>query len=316
MPTPFREDDGRDVVAQRVHDLAHVLARKELPIDRRQDPAPGIEQLHRIHPVLHFGLEVGDGGVGDFLKQRMGGFRLREGKRLGDVEVAASLPLHRVTENGPRRTRKADERDPVVQRLLRHHNGVHHVREGLFGVWDPHGFHVRRTAHGVGQVGALAGLHLKRQPHGLGHHQNVREQDGRVGADLVDRHDGDFRGELGGLAPGEEIVLRLELHEVRQVAACLAHDPDGRPWDGVAVQGLQKEVAHDLKCSMAARTTASLVDLEANTTGWPNDCATAPVVAPMQKDGANWALDAWKLRTPLGLKNRMPSQGPSIRREA
>ena len=103
----------------------------------------------------------------------MGGFRLCEGKRLGDVEVAAALPLHRVTENGPRRTRKADERDPVVQRLLGHHDGVHHVREGLFGVGHMHSFHVCRAAHGVGQVGALAGLHLKRQPHGLRHHQNV-----------------------------------------------------------------------------------------------------------------------------------------------
>ena len=92
MPTSFCKDDGWDVVAQLGHDLAHVLAREEFPIDRGQDPAPRIEQLHRIHPVLHFGLEVGDGGVGDFLKQRMGGFRLREANDLAMSKLRLPCP--------------------------------------------------------------------------------------------------------------------------------------------------------------------------------------------------------------------------------
>ena len=47
---------------------------------------------------------------------------------------------------------------------------------------------------------------------------------------------------------------------------------------------------------MAARTTASLVDLEANTTGWPNDCATAPGGRPNAK--GRWQLGVGRMVTP------------------
>ena len=69
---------------------------KELPIDRRQDPAP--ESTTAPHPPrASFGLEVGDGGVGDFLKQRVGSRLLVANDLMSKLRLPA---LHRVTENG------------------------------------------------------------------------------------------------------------------------------------------------------------------------------------------------------------------------
>jgi hypothetical protein len=72
--------------------------------------------------------------------------------------------------------------------------------------------------------------------HGLGHGEDVREHDGSVQTEAIDGLDGDLAGEVGVCAELEEGDPLADGAVLGQVAAGLAHEPDGGPVGGQAAQ--------------------------------------------------------------------------------
>ena len=87
--------------------------------------------------------------------------------------------------------------------------------------------------------------------------QDVGEQDRRVHADEVDRLQRDLDGQLGRPAHLEEAVLRADGAVLGQVAARLAHHPDGRALGGLAPAGAQEEIVVGHFASVLSRFAGS-----------------------------------------------------------
>ncbi|KAG1606113.1 hypothetical protein G6F46_013230 [Rhizopus delemar] len=90
---------------------------------------------------------------------------------------------------------------------------------------------------------AFAFDEVQLQAHRIGNGEDVREQDGRVQREAAQRLQGDFAGDLRGLGHGQEAAgLGPGRTVFRQVAAGLAHQPDGGAVHRFAAQGAQQAI--------------------------------------------------------------------------
>ena len=178
-----------------------------------------------VYSGLYLGLEVGNGGVGDLLKQCVGHLGLLEAECLGDIKVLAALALNAVAENGPGRSGESDQRNTVVEFFKRHFHGIKHVLQFVVHVGHLHAGQVFFGSDGVRQIGPESGAHFYLYVHRLRNHQNITEQNGGVHSVSPKRLHGDLRGELWGLTAGEKVVLGAQFHEFGKVASGLTHHP-------------------------------------------------------------------------------------------
>jgi hypothetical protein len=83
-------------------------------------------------------------------------------------------------------------------------------------------------------------------PERPGQHQDVAEQDGSVEAIPADRLQGDLGRQFGGGAEGDEILHPRSHGPVfRQIASCLAHEPNRRRPYRFPAQGPQQSFHFD-----------------------------------------------------------------------
>jgi hypothetical protein len=96
----------------------------------------------------------------------------------------------------------------------------------------------------VGELRAFAGAEAQAQAHGVGHGQDVGEQDGRIQLVAVQRLQRHVGGVLRVGGQAHEAVARRHAGGLvlRQVAAGLAHQPDGGVGGGLAQAGPQEGV--------------------------------------------------------------------------
>ncbi len=94
-----------------------------------------------------------------------------------------------------------------------------------------------------GDLRALALAEGDAEAHRLGHHQDVGEDDRGVELEALERLERDLGGQLGGVADVPEAVLGAHLAVAGQVAAGLAHQPDGGAVDGAAFESGEETLA-------------------------------------------------------------------------
>src|SRR5690606_25451375 len=98
-------------------------------------------------------------------------------------------------------------------------------------------------AQGVGEVRPPV-AELELHPHGLHGDQDVREDDGGIHAQALDRLHRHLGGEVGVLAQVEEGERLTDRPVLGEVAAGLAHDPDGRGVGGLSARGAKQAIIH------------------------------------------------------------------------
>ena len=165
---------------------------------------------------------------------------LRKTERFCLVETLAALPLHAITENGPGRPGKADQRDLSFQFLIGLADSFQHIPQAYGNVWHQNPVYVGGRPDRLGEPGAYPGLHLHFYIHGLGHHQNVAEEYGGIHPVPPDGLYRNFRGEFRGLAAREKIIFIAQGHEFGQVTARLPHHPNGGAGHIFSPKGLQE----------------------------------------------------------------------------
>ena len=127
-------------------------------------------------------------------------------QRLGAGEVPRRTTLDRVGRQGERRAGEADQRDAAVQLAPRHRDRLQHVAEAFTRVEQPEPFDVGFGAERLLDAGAFALDEVEGQAHRLEGQQQVREDDGGVDVDGVDRLQSDAGGQLGRPAKLEQGV--------------------------------------------------------------------------------------------------------------
>ena len=158
------------------------------------------------------------------------------------LDVVAAGPFDHVAGQGPGAAREADQGHAAVQSLADGRDRVEdvaqlvHVGHGQLG-------DCRFVADHALELRALALLKREAQAHGIGHGEDVAEQDGRVERVALERLQRDLGGVVGiGGQAHEAAGLGARGAVLRQVAAGLAHQPEGRVVSGLAQAGAQEVV--------------------------------------------------------------------------
>ena len=161
---------------------------------------------------------------------------------LDQAVIVRALALDHVAGQRPGAAGKANQRHAAVQRAADRGHGVKHVAQAL-QVRHGQRVHGGLVTHRRREARALALRERQAQAHGVGHGQDVAEQDGRVQRVTLQRLQGDFGGVVDlGCQAHETAGLGARGAVFGQVAAGLAHQPDGRVVGGLAQAGAQKAV--------------------------------------------------------------------------
>jgi len=210
---------------------------------RRQQAAPGVEQLHRIRARVHlreqqFRHHVRDGGQ-RFARQR----RVAMHERARFAKILAAAAFDAVGEQRERCARETEDAVASVQRLLQMRNGAWQIVDALHDPVELPGVVVRGTAQRPRNARAFTRSEAHTQAHRQRHDQDVGENDGRVERVAIQRFERGARGQLGRLADVPETVLRTQCAIARQIAAGLAHEPDGGSVERVTAQRREETLA-------------------------------------------------------------------------
>jgi len=101
-------------------------------------------------------------------------------------------------------------------------------------------FDLGLRAHGCGKM--WAGIaEFEGQAHSLCGNENVGENDHRIDAKAAEGLERDFGGEIRVLADFEKRMFGTNGAVFGEVAAGLAHHPDGNTWKRFAAAGTEKE---------------------------------------------------------------------------
>jgi hypothetical protein len=190
-------------------------------------------------------LDLDDGRLRELLEERVRGLRLGVEHRLEPGEPLAPA-LDRVAGDGERPADEADQRHAPREPGVDGADAVEDVRQVLLRLRDPERVDVGARADRVGDLRAAVPLALlpllerEVEPHRREVDEDVREEDRRVEADLVDRRDRHLGDQLGRAAELEEPDLLADGAVARLVAAGLAHHPDGEAVDGLAAAGAEE----------------------------------------------------------------------------
>ena len=107
------------------------------------------------------------------------------------------------------------------------------------------------------------GLDPQTDAHRLERQHDVGEQDGRVDAELADRHQRDLGAQVRGLGELQDPVALAELPVGGERPARLAHEPDRRGVDRLAPAGAHEAVVHAALASNATRAAAIVASISA-----------------------------------------------------
>jgi hypothetical protein len=116
----------------------------------------------------------------------------------------------------------------------------------FFWIEDVEFLNVRIGSDRLWQIWPLV-FEFQREAHSLCRDENVGEDDDGVNIEATQGLDGNFEGQIGGLADLEERVFCADFTVFREVAACLAHHPDGKTGNRFAAAGA-KEKLFTRKC--------------------------------------------------------------------
>jgi len=221
----FRGDDAR-----RRRD--HVLT--EQP--RRQHAGPAVEQHHHIGTRRDLRCQVRDRGLGQPVDQPGHHGRLAVGQPARAGEIRRATALDHVAGDREWSTREADQRHRSRQTAA-------HTPDRLEYRCDRLGQPSRIEPVDRGRARQwrkdrpLPLLERERIPERPGQNQDVAEQDRRIETEAPDRLKRHLRREIRRRAQRDEIPdFRPHRPILRQIAARLSHQPDGRRPDGFASQ--------------------------------------------------------------------------------
>ncbi len=159
-----------------------------------------------------------------------------------EAVVVAALAFDHVAGQRPGAAREADQRHAAIQCLADAGDGVEHIAQLVhvgYGEFGHSGF----VAHLLGKARAFTLGECQAQAHGVRHGQDVAEQNGGVEREAVERLQGHLGGvvHVGGQAH-EAAGARARGLVFGQVAARLAHQPQGGVVGGLAPAGAQEGV--------------------------------------------------------------------------
>ena len=201
----------------------------ELPeIARREATHPTVENLHRLRARAYLFVQIDRQPPHELFHQRAPRARIGVHEPLGVLEIARTAALYHVRREREGRAAKADEREGGVHPLPGLADRLEHEGEALARLRLPQAIHAGSLAHRVVQNGASLQV-FEVHAHGLQDEQNVREQDGGVRADGVERRDGHLGGQIGRAAKLDKGDLLADGAVLAHVPARLAHEPYGRP---------------------------------------------------------------------------------------
>ena len=172
----------------------------------------------------------------------MGGLRLTIEKLLGLDKASRGLSLDGVGRGGKGRARKADERR-LAELRAQQADGFQNERRAFPRVEQREPGQIRRGPYRRRESGAVLGK-ADCLPHGFQGNEQVGEENRGVEGKAPD-------GLYGHLGRKERCLAQLKEGDVvahfpvlGEVAACLAHQPEGRPWRGFTAAGVEKQGAH------------------------------------------------------------------------
>ena len=229
-----------------VDHVAHVRQHEQLVVERAQPADPGVEELHDLGAGGDLRLEVVDDDLGDDAHEAAERHRVLVHELLHVRVVARVAALDDVARQGERRAGEADERDARVELVAHELDGVHHVLQVGRGVDAVHALEVAGAADGPLDDGPVVLAEVEADAHGLQRQQDVGEHDGRVQIEAAERLQRDLRRHVRPPAHLHEAHLLADGAVLGQVAAGLAHEPDGRRVDGFAGAGIEKAHGHHL----------------------------------------------------------------------
>jgi hypothetical protein len=236
----FRVVDDRNGAAEAGNDLLNGRENEFGVITEVELAAPGIEKLHGGDASGNLRLEVKNSGFGDALKKFAKNAGLFIEEILYGRKAFLGAAFDHVAREGPGRSGEAENGDLRTCGPDGAAKSFHQKTGFGFGIEDAKFFYVRRRANGFGKIRAFV-FKFECEPHRFGGDQNIREDDDGVYAKTAEGLQGDFDGEIGGLADFQERVLCAELAIFRKVAAGLAHHPNGEPGNRLASAGAEKE---------------------------------------------------------------------------
>ncbi len=154
--------------------------------------------------------------------------------------MLGAAPLDEIGGERPGGAAEAEDGHAAVELAAYQAHGVEDVAQGLVDIGLAQAGDILAGAHRVREGGAVPLHELQLGAHRLQRQQDVGEEDGGVDAQDVDRLDGHLGGELGGLAEGEEVHLLADGAVFGEIAAGLAHQPDGAPLGRLPAAGSEK----------------------------------------------------------------------------
>ena len=204
---PGAEMNGRDVGRfQGREDLGGMRAGELAVVLGRERPDPRVEDLDGLGARFDLRHDEGADHLGQAVAQPVPRLGVAVHQRLGPGEVARGPALDGVRRQRERRAGEADERDAAVELPSRHRNRVQHVAEPFARLEQPEPFDVSFGPERLLDPRAFAFDEVERQAHRFEGQQQVREDDGGVDVDGVDRLQGDAGGQLGRPTELEEGV--------------------------------------------------------------------------------------------------------------
>ena len=123
---------------------------------------------------------------------------------------------------------EADHGDGIVEPGPGRRDGVHDEAEAIDVDKFPNPIQIGRLTHRIVDHRSLAGREFEVEPHRFEDRQQVAEDDGCIDAEPLDRGDHHLGGEAGCLAEFQEAHVLADGPVLRQIPACLPHQPDRR----------------------------------------------------------------------------------------
>ena len=158
------------------------------------------------------------------------------------AEFLAAAAFHHIARQRERAAGKADERHAAVQGFADGRHGVEYIAQ-ILHVRHAQGGDIGFSLYGFLEFRAFAGFKIQPQAHGVRNGQNIGKQDGGVQIVAVDGLEGYFGGQFGVFAQIHKAAgAGAGFAVFGQVAAGLAHHPNGRVFNGLAQKCAQKGV--------------------------------------------------------------------------
>ena len=218
-----KQDAGHAGLADGRQHRCEVRSNQPLPVDKREQPRPRVEDLHGVRARTGLGDEILRHRGREFPQKVVQGFGLarREGPQRREVLDAAAF--HQIRGQRPRGAAKAKHGDVGGGFGADGADRLQHFRGVLGAVGPRERRHVVLGPNRFGDHGPRREVEVDAEGRQRTH--DVGEDDCRIQPKALERQQGHLRGQVGRLRQfleGAALAQRLVLGEV---APRLAHDP-------------------------------------------------------------------------------------------